>query len=154
MKMMLNRLYGHKNRRLYLVLFLVFGMLLMLFPTEKQDNLNDTVAYETEYSLEKEEKRLENVLSSVKGVGDCKVLLSIHNGTETILAKDEGETVVISEGNTESPITLSVMYPRFQGAVIIIGGYSDASVRFDVLSAVMSYTGLETDKITICPMAE
>ena len=103
-------------------------------------------------ALYKEEQRLEEILSAINGVGKCRVLLSVHNGGELILAEDEGETVVLSNGGTQSTVTVQTQYPAFQGAVVVAGGCENTSVRYDILSSVMAYTGLSVDRITICPM--
>ena len=104
--------------------------------------------------MEKEELRLESIISSINGVSKCNVLLSVSTGTEVIFAETDGKMVLISEGNEKKPVTVLERYPGYQGAVVVIGGYSDANVRYNVLSAVMSYTGLNHDRITICPMEE
>ena len=145
---------NNKKRYTYLVIAILFGVLLMLFP----NSTNQTVHKEGQsaetapYSIEMEEKRLEAILSEINGVGKCKVLLSIHTDAERILAEDNGETVVISEGGKQETVTVQTRYPTFQGAVIVSGGCNDASVRYDILSSVMAYTGLRADRITICPI--
>ena len=142
-----------KKRVLYLTVFLCCGILLMLLPKgSEEDLLTQTVKSASEFSIEKEEQRLEEILSSINGVGKCKVLLSVHNGEELVLAEDEGETVVLSESGKQSTVTVQTRYPAFQGAVIVSGGCDDPSVRYDILSSVMAYTGLEVDRITICPI--
>lgn len=150
----LSKLSTHKKSKQYLAMFLFCGILLMLLPTSNESTVTEQEDSGFVFSLEREEQRLENVLSSIRGVERCKVLLSVSTGTESVLAEDEGKTIVISNGNHEETVTVLERYPLYQGAVVVMGGYSDANIRFDVLSAVMSYTGLGTDKITICPMEE
>lgn len=143
-----------KQGRKYLILLLFCGIILMLLPTTSETKIIASDEAPCDFDLEREEKRLEYVLSSIEGVRHCKVLLSVSNGSELVLAETQGEIMIVSKGNEEEPITLLTRSPIYRGAVIVIGGYSDANIRFDVLSAVMSYTGLSTDKITICPMEE
>lgn len=145
-----------KKKVKYLVLFFLCGVMLMLLPDAGNAASADGVQAEadTVFSVENEEARLEKVLGSIQGVGKCKVLLSVRTGTETILAEDEGETVVVSKNGSQSTVTVQTKYPDFQGAVIVASGCGDANVRYDILSAVMAYTGLGADKITICPIEE
>ena len=152
-QMLLSKLKCDKKRMLYLLLFLLCGILLMIFPGEvKEERELQNQDFIGSYSIEKEEQRLEEILSSINGVGECKVLLSIHNSEESILAEDHEETVILSEGGRQSAVTVSTRYPAFQGAIVVSGGCHDASVRYDILSSVMAYTGLDIDKITICPI--
>lgn len=150
----IRKLLENKNCKKYLVVLLISGIILMLLPVSETED--SVITEDTDYifSIEREEQRLEKILSTIRGVSKCNVLLSVTTGTELILAEDDGKTVVLSKGNEEKTVTILERYPGYQGAVIVIGGYSDANVRFDVLSAVMSYTGLGTDKITICPIEE
>lgn len=150
----ISKILSYKKSKQYLIVFLFCGILLMLLPTSDDYDVVQQNEFVNEFSLEKEEQRLENILSSIRGVNRCHVLLSVSTGTESVLAEDEGKTIVINNGNHEETVTVLERYPLYQGAVVVMGGYSDANIRFDVLSAVMSYTGLGTDKITICPIEE
>lgn len=150
----LRELKNDKKRICYLLAFLCCGILLMVFPMQDKENRENNAPDDSvmNYSVEKEEQRLEKILSAINGVGECKVLLSVHNGGELILAEDDGKTVVLSESGKQSTVTVRTQYPMIQGAVIVSGGCDNTSVRYDILSSVMAYTGLTVDRITICPM--
>ena len=45
-----------------------------------------------------------------------------------------------------------MVYPQFQGALIVSEGADNAAVRWNIVSAVSSLTGLGTDKITVVKM--
>lgn len=150
----ISKISTHKKNKQYLIMFLFCGVLLMLLPTSKESSVSEQEEIGYVFSLEREEQRLADILSSIQGVEQCNVLLSVSTGPESVLAEDEGKTIVVSNGNQEETVTVLERYPLYQGAVVVMGGYSDANIRFDVLSAVMSYTGLGTDKITICPIEE
>ena len=150
----LTRIREQKHSTLYVLIFLCCGVLLMVLPTDTEFRReeNETSDIVLNYSIEREEERLEEILSAIEGVERCKVLLSVHSGAEAVLAEDEGETVILSSGGKQSTVTVQTRYPVFQGAVIVSGGCDDTSVRYDILSSVMAYTGLEIDRITICPI--
>ncbi len=136
-----------------MVLFLLCGILLMLLPTgEAKAEAVVSEQQTTVFSLEEEERRLEKTLAEIAGVGKCTVLLSVHSGSEAVLARDGEETVVLSGSGEEKTVTVVTRYPEYQGAVVVARGCEDGHVRYDILSAVMAYTGLEVNKITICPM--
>lgn len=151
----LNQLFNDKQKRKYLVVVFLCGVCLMLLPaTSNSEKTYESGAEGTEYSVESEEERLATILSSIYGAGKCKVLLSVRSGTQLILAEDEGDTVIISNSGSQSTVTVQKRYPDYIGAVIVAEGCGNAAVRYDILSAVMSYTGLGADKITICPLEE
>lgn len=151
----LNQWLNDKQKQKYLFAAFVCGLCLMLLPTAQAEEQTVTDATgDVSYSVETEEERLEKVLSSIRGAGKCKVLLSVRSGAQLILAEDEGETVVISNSGRQSTVTVQKRYPDYMGAVIVAEGGGNATVRYDILSAVMSYTGLGADKITICSLEE
>lgn len=154
MQMIFSRLKLDKNRIIYLLLFLFCGILLMIFPSETKER---EMTYKdqntsTIYTIENEEQRLQEILSSIEGVGECRVLLSVHNRGEAFSAEQIEETVKLTERSKQSSGAALTHYPAFQGAVIVSGGSEDPSIRYDILKSVMAYTGLEVDKITICPI--
>lgn len=143
----------------YVLLVLMVGLILLLLPERaaSQQTAEPTVTgspageeYGT-YSLEREENRLAQLLSGIDGAGDCQVLLAVAS-TETVeLAQDDGETVILSGGSgRESTVTVKTVYPEYLGAVVVSGGANDPAVKYELLSAVMSYTGLRSDQISIC----
>ena len=147
----------------YVWIVLLFGVALMLLPTngeaETPDESPEVTAAEAPvsdgFSVESEEKRLAETLSSIKGAGKCTVLLSVASTEETELAKDDGQTVILSGGSgKEDTVTVKTLYPVYQGAVIVCAGGDSPTVKYDILSAVMTYTGLSSDKISICAMYE
>ena len=144
-----------KTYSLFALIFLL-GCSLMLIPsgnnTEEADN--EKMLSQSIFSIEKEEERLACLLSSIEGVGKCRVLLSVHEGSESVLAEDNGETVVLKEGSSESIVTIQTIHPAYQGAVVVTGGCDSAAVRHNVLASVSAYTGLSADKIAICPIVE
>ena len=141
------------NNKRYVSIIILVGILLMTLPRDvRTEDVTESINGSEIFSLEKEEERLEHILSSIDGVGECRVLLSIQNGSESVLAERDGDTIVISNGGKQSTVTVQTKYPQFKGAVVVCGGTDKASVRHDILASVKAYTGLEVDRITICPI--
>lgn len=146
----------------YVWLVLLFGMTLMLLPTKQTEPSVTAPQVQTVQTSEKqgfdvtrEEKRLSEVLSAIRGAGECRVLLSVEGTEETELAKNGEETLVLSGGSGgEKTVTLRCVYPVYQGAVVVSSGAGDPVIKYDLLNAVMTYTGLRSDQISICAMYE
>ncbi len=141
----------------YVLLVFLVGLLLLLLPERKRTDPVTESAAETAqavpagFSVEREEQRLGRVLSGIRGAGDCSVLLAVDATEKTELARDGENTVVLSGGSgRESTVTVQSEYPTYLGAVVVCTGAGDVRVRYDVLNAVMSYTGLTSDEISIC----
>ena len=82
------------------------------------------------------------------------MLLSYESSEERFYTKDDGETVLINTGSgKQEALEKKVVYPTYQGAIIVCSGAEDASVQMRVIEAVRQYTGLRTDQISVLPLA-
>ena len=164
------------NKNKYLLIVLLAGILLLLLPSSigsgDKDVDGEADMYSVEFSLEGMESELEQILSKIDGAGDVKVMLSVKNGGERVLASDSGikdavsggdgesrereetlTTVVVSKGGGEDGvITLKYIYPEFTGAVIVAEGADSASVKLDLAQSVAAVTGLRASDIKVVKM--
>lgn len=120
------------------------------------------------------EKRLEEILSKINGVGDVKVLITysqtsminpVYNenydesiteeedtsGGKRTVSSSSNKKEVVSSSNNEI-VTRSVTSPQIQGAVVIAKGAGDSSVKASIIQAVEAATGLSTYKIQVFEM--
>ena len=71
-------------------------------------------------------------------------------------AQRNGSTrkMIINTGSgKQEALEKKVVYPTYQGAIIVCSGAEDASVQMRVIEAVRQYTGLRTDQISVLPLA-
>ena len=113
--------------------------------------------------MEELERKLEQALAQIDGVGEVRVVLTLQSGPRRILAQDtqstvdEGRTeaevtnVVISAGSgVEGTVTLQQLSPQFQGALVVCSGGGEPTVQLRLVEAVSALTGLGADKISVC----
>ena len=134
----------------------------------------ENVEYNSSTDLE---KRLENILSKISGVGDVSVLLTyketqalvpIYNINSSISTVEEKDTsggsritetenlqkdVVTSNSNADIVTEKSIM-PIIEGAIITASGADDINVKSNIISAVEAVTGIATHKIQVFKMEE
>ena len=140
-----------KNK--YALIVLAVGLLLILWPSgSKSEEASTEELTVPSFSLTREEDRLETQLAKIKGAGRVSVLLSIKGSASRELADNEEGTLVISENGKERVVELYYVNPEYQGAVIVCDGAASADVRLRITSAVSSFTGLGTDRITVLGM--
>lgn len=160
----------------FVLLIFLLGFIFMLWPSgqnAKQTERKEYISAEDgEFNLEQQEKKLEELLGKIKGVGNVKVMLSLAGSGESILAKDsdlrysgavtapdsyekQTQTVMTSQGSgNESVVVTKRIYPAYRGALIVCTGGEDAAVRLAVTEAVSVLTGLGSDRISICKWGE
>ncbi len=140
---------------------------------EEKNNKTSSSDY---YNLQ---QSLEQILESIEGVGDVKVLINysetssvvaLYNETVTESSTEEKDTsggtrninqtdtqkeIAYSEQNGNSePITQKVIMPTIEGAIVTAKGASNANIKADIISAVEAVTGLATHKIQVFEMGK
>ena len=123
------------------------------------------------------EKKLEDILESINGVGKVKVLIK-YSESSTVVAmynetisesttkenngdggsKDVKETenkkeiVYTDEGGSNKPVTEKVVMPVIEGAIITAQGAGNANIKTSIVSAVEAVTGVAVHKIQVFEM--
>lgn len=166
----LKRLWEKVKQIKYVLIVVFVGIVLILLPkNEKAEQANSDGLEESGFSLQAEEKRIACALSEIDGAGKVNVVLTVQSTGETVVAQDtesyllqeDGETrqensseaVIVSEGSQkEAPVTLKVIFPEYQGALVVAEGADNAKTRLHLTQAVANLTGLSTDKISVVKM--
>ena len=147
----------------YILLVLAVGVLLMLLPTGKKEEVGTDASQQLEdFSLEETEEKLRKILVKIDGVGKADLMLTLKSGTQLQLAEDEDrslrdgetesqrQTVVLSRGSgTEDIVVTQQQYPIYQGALVVCEGADNSTVCLAVTDAVSALTGLSSDKISV-----
>ena len=147
----------------YCFLVILVGTMLLLFPSGEKTNELKVDAGEIVqelYDLEVFEKKLEQILSQIKGAGNVKVILSLDSGSKKIIAQNQerdsegggsSSAVTVGRGTGgQSVVPLQTVAPDFRGALIVCPGGDDALVRLELARAVSALTGLGVDCISVC----
>lgn len=144
----------------YVGLVVLAGIVLMVLPagTSAPDPQKDSAGF----SLEDTERRMEELLGRMDGVGRVQVMLTLKNGSSLELAEDADSTERDGETRTQrEPVTLNrgsgyqdvvvtqETYPVYLGAVVVCQGAGSSGVRLAVTEAVAALTGLPADRITV-----
>lgn len=148
----------------YVVLVLLAGIVLMALPEKEETPAAQpqTVIAQDQPELQ---EALANILSQIAGAGRVEVLLTQAAGEQIIYQTDEDrstgdgtsdirrETVLITGANREETgLIKQVNPPAYQGAIVLCQGADSANIRLSIVEAVMSVTGLSSDRITVLKM--
>ena len=156
-----------RKYRIPLLVFLL-GVVLALVPgrtkkAEAQQLTTETA--DTVFDLSAVQKQMDALLSAIDGAGRARLMLTLSSGERVVYQTDsrtvtasgsttqETETVFRQSGGSEKePAVQSVVYPQYQGALVICDGAERANVRLAVIQAVSSLTGLGSNKIAVVKM--
>jgi len=164
----LSKILGLLTKYKYIIAVVVLGAILLSFPSGEKTSVS--TEYEMkDFDVNEFEKRIEKSLALCEGVGRVDVILSLNSGTEFVYAKESRQSVreerettesdsdvkpsIMSEGSgREAPLLIKEKYPEFRGAMIVCDGAESTSVQARVCEAVMSLTGLSSDRISVIKM--
>lgn len=145
---------------------ILFGLIYFAFLVPKNnslkesqqfDNTTENISSSSEYTSYIENK-LESVITSVKGVGNAKVVVTLEKGFEYVYVTEE-ETKTSSNGtviNTVSivmvdgqPVIKEEVFPVVKGIVVVANGADDVGVRMNILSIIQTVIDVDNSKINI-----
>lgn len=116
------------------------------------------------------ERRLEETLSLIDGVGRVRVMLTLKDTGEKVVEKDttrrsggsasaedisdvSQSTVFSKNGSDETPYISNELTPQVEGVLVVAQGGGDSLVKQNILQSVMALFPLEAHKITIVKMS-
>ena len=111
-------------------------------------------------------QEMEEILGTISGVGQVKVMLTVDSDGERQLAQDtqlsysgdtaapedysrKSETVLVDASGGDEAVVVRTTYPTYRGALVVCQGGGRAEVRLAVTEAVAALTGLSTDRVTV-----
>lgn len=129
--------------------------------TQENNGQETETQQETDSYEEKMEKKLEELLSRVEGVGQVRVMLTFEGSGERKVEKDkqvgtggtEEETVYEESGSSSRrPYVTSESNPQVEGVLVIAEGGDKSSVKEEIIGAAQALFGIEPHKIKIMKM--
>ena len=128
--------------------------------TVKSASDNETDSYKKQI-----EKELKSVLSQIKGVGECEVMVTVEGTTEYVYAENltkstdnngdrtsdryENEIVITDNDGKKEALVKKVIKPQICGVVIVCEGGGDIKINERVLKAVSTALGISSSKICV-----
>lgn len=174
---------------IFFIIILVITLVLMKYiwkdnsdnlKTKEENNMYFEASEKTtnivtqKYELE---EKLENILSTIKGVGEVNVFINYSESSSSIPLYDEStttstttegdssggtrntvetenqkEVVFTEKSGTKDPIIQKTIMPLIEGAIITAKGANDAGVKTNIINAVQAATGLGIDRVQVFEM--
>lgn len=124
----------------------------------KEDN-SKGISYE-DYNKDLEDK-LTTLISSIEGVGECQVMVTLENTAESVYATDveiknddssvnqKDKYVIYDSENGETPVLIKEYLPRVQGVTVVCTGGDNTAVREKIIEAVTSLFNIPTNRVSV-----
>ena len=159
----------------------IIGIALIFFSgfikSEKKDQEVNQKAESTSIDdyVKQLEANLTNMVSCIKGAGDCKVMVTIENGAQTIYAtegkkntedtedssngelkrrqkSDDSETKYITvkgPNGEEEALAITEEQPTVKGVVVVCSGGDDPEVQQRIINAVTTALNITTKRVCV-----
>ena len=140
-------------------------VLLILLPKGAKEREKDVVSPEVPVSYEQMiETKLCELVTSIYGVGDAVVMVTLESGEEQVYAHDtnekasdtcietESSLTVIETDDGDRAIVLKQIQPTIKGVAIVCEGANAVTVREAVVSAVSTVLGIPSSRVSISAM--
>lgn len=163
---------------LLLVLAVPSGISSDFTQTVEQTTLESQAEYRPQNQaqewIEYHERKLQQALSAVSGVGNTKVLITVKSDGQSLIEKDveeeellsaaqdsanetqkkRSESTVYEKNNsgTEQPFVTETLLPEISGVLIIAQGGGDAKIQNEITEAAMALFGVDAHKIKVMKM--
>lgn len=125
------------------------------------------------------ERSLEEILSTMEGAGEVKVMIALKSSGEAVVEKDTSfvidsstqveaqggshntaattetaETVYTTAGNgIASPYVRQVIYPKIEGVIVSAQGGDNQKINKNITEAIQALFGIEIHKIKVIKMS-
>ena len=163
-----------KEQRYKLVIFIGLLGIALIFISDiisdpDKDTSSDIVTVQSTEDPDKYsadiENRLEKVLATVSGVGQCDVMVTVSSTTEYIYAENvtgstdnngedneqsyKKEIVFIEQNGEKEALVRKTVRPQISGVMIVCEGGGDVKVKERIIRAVSTLLGVSSDKICV-----
>lgn len=111
------------------------------------------------------EEKVEEIVESIDGAGEARVMITLSETTEYIYATndkdirkssndDDNSTfenyyVIIENNNIDTGLLIKTIEPKVRGVAVVCEGGSDSTVQRQIYSAVSAVLNISTSRISI-----
>lgn len=159
-----------QNKTKILLVVGIIGILLILLSEvgfDSKEKETETQVASVSYSdyVNELDEKLCALISSMDGVGSCRVMITLRNTTESVFAKNtensysessasQNDEYVIYDGeNGDSPLLLKEKFPEIEGVAVVCSGGDNVIVREKVISCVSALFNIPSNRISVSKLS-
>ncbi len=167
MKDSLSKIFSKDGKKIKIIVAVGLVGILLIFTSEifsndhsKSSKSNENSFDYVQYTNELENK-LNETISSIDGVGECKVMITLENSSENVYATDneiknsentinqKDEYVIYNSQNGETPVLIKEYFPRVQGVTVICTGGDNTAVKEKIIQSVTALFNISANRVSV-----
>ena len=165
----LTRLKNIKHIELIVVAIFVVVLAVIYISSTSSNTVSTTGEFNIEAYSNSLEKKLENVLGEISGVGKVSVMVMLDGGMKYEYAKESEEVttsssltsgtnsktttnesiVMINQNGKSTPLIIREYYPDVCGVVVVCSGASNVAVKLNIINALSTLLGVDSNRIEV-----
>lgn len=158
-------LHSKNNIKILVVIGMISAMLILLSEivpsTDNDKSDKPTTTFSSEEYISTLEERTQNIISSIDGVGECKVMITAKESSESVYAKnvdeqsrqgyysENNEYVLYESEEGETPVLIKQFYPNIQGVVVVCDGGDNVEVKEKIIFCITSLFDIPSSHISV-----
>ena len=172
-KVLKEKIYNifEKDKKLLLLVLIGFlGVLLIViseisFSDSSDENKNLSQYMDSSEYCDNLEKRVEDIVTSIAGAGEVRVMITLAETTEYVYAQNQNGTkksnqdsenldnkssfVIIEKDNNDSGLLIKTFEPKIRGVAVVCDGGDNPTVQQQIYSTVSAVLNVSTARISI-----
>lgn len=137
----------------------LLGIILLLWsnriPQEKPASASE---YTVQYYTEILEQRITDLCTSISGIQEATVLLTLESGSEYVYAQNTAASgqdtgawdyVIIQQGEGEEAVMVTEIYPKVRGVAVVCTGGDSSAVRQTITELLSASLGISSNRIRV-----
>ena len=166
---LLTRLKNIKHIEIYVIIIFVAVLAVVYISSNNNNSKTSSSEFNVETYATNLEVKLKNVLSEISGAGKVSVMVmldggmkyeyatkseevttssSLTNGTNSKTTTNEN-IVMITQNGKQSPLVIREYFPDVIGVVVVCAGANNVAVKLNIISAVSTLLGVDSNKIEV-----
>ncbi len=136
------------------ILFLLMGTIL----PGRDNKESPGEAYTVQYYTEALEQRIAALCTSISGIQEAAVLLTLENGSEYVYARNgvsqstgdaSWDYMILSGGEGEEAVLMTEIYPKVRGVAVVCTGGDSPVVQQTVTELLSASLGIASHRIRV-----
>ncbi len=139
------------------ILLLLFGG---LFPAKEKGSAakREDGYYDVRFYTEMLEEKIASLCTSIAGVREATVFLTLDCGTEYVYAQNEQQSgadnvrtdyLILNRENEEGAVLLMEVYPQIRGVAVVCTGGDSAALQQTIVSLLSASLGIPSNHIQV-----
>ena len=143
-------------RKTITILGMGIGILLLIIgAVNTGESKTDKTEYTIRYYTEELEERIRELCTSINGVSEATVLLTLENGTEYVYAQNKEsdgrawDYVIVSSKEGEEAVLVTEIFPQIRGVAVVCTGGNTALVQQTIVNLLSASLGVPSTRIHV-----